>query len=294
MNKTRGNLLLLLTAMIWGAAFSAQSAGMDHVGPWTFNCLRTLIGAMTLTILMPVLDRISGVQKQQVILQKKELLKTGVILGAILCAASMFQQTGIQYTTAGKAGFVTALYVVFVPVGGLLIGKKTNLHVWIAVLIAAAGFWFLSVSGEFAVSTGDWLLLMCSILFAAHILVIDKLAGPLEGIRLSCIQFFISGLLCLVPMIVLEHPQINDVIQAAVPILYAGVLSCGAGYTLQLIGQKYADPVSAGMILSLESVFSVLFGFILLHEMLMPREILGCVLVFAAVLLSQMPVTNKK
>lgn len=201
----------------------------------------------------------------------------------------MFQQTGILYTSVGKAGFLTALYVILVPILGLCIGRKTDAKIWIAACIATAGFYFLSVTREFGIGYGDVLLLMCSLLFAGHILVIDHYGGNVDGVRLSRIQFFTAGLSALIPMFLFEHPSLHDIFQAAVPILYAGVMSSGAGYTLQIIGQKDADPAVAGMILSLESVFSALAGFILLHQILSLRELLGCALVFAAVILAQLP-----
>ena len=288
------NLLLLCTALIWGAAFTAQSAGMEHIGPWTFNCLRSWIAFAMLAVLMPFLDRIrSDVKKPETREEKSKLLIAGVWCGIFLCAASYFQQTGIQYTTAGKAGFLTALYVILVPIIGIFFHRHTEGKVWIAALIACAGFWFLSVTDEISVGYGDCLLLICSVLFAGHILVIDHFAPQCDGVRTSCLQFLTVAVICTVPMLVLEHPDLSSILSAAVPVLYAGVLSSGAGYTLQIIAQKDADPTEAGMILSLESVFSVLAGFIILHETLSIRELSGCALVFAAVILCQLPSKKK-
>lgn len=294
MKRMRSNLLLLTTALIWGAAFVAQAYGTEHIGPWTFNCIRSFIGGFTLIALMPLLD---GIRMDSRVpagaKEKRHHLKAGFFCGVFLCAASMFQQTGIAYTSVGKAGFLTALYVIFVPLLGLFIGRKTSLKVWIAAFIALAGFWFLSVSTQFTVACGDWLILACSLLFAGHILVIDHYSESTDGVRISCIQFFTAAFICLVPMLVFEKPDIKEITAAAIPVLYAGVMSSGAGYTLQILGQKGADPTVAGMILSLESVFSALAGYAFLHQVLSARELLGCALVFAAVILSQLPDTKK-
>ena len=289
MSRLCSNICLLITAMIWGAAFVAQSKGNEYIGPWTFTCLRFMIGGMTLCALMPFLDRVRGIRTEPDSSQKNHLLKAGILCGLFLASASMFQQTGILYTAVGKAGFLTALYVVLVPLLGLLLGQKTQGRVWAAALIAMAGFWFLSVKEGFQIASGDILLVICSILFAGHILVIDRVGAGCDGVRLSCIQFFTASALCLIPMLVIEQPQLSAILDAAVPVLYAGVLSSGAGYTLQIIGQKGTDPAVAGMILSLESVFSALAGFIILHQVLSIRELLGCALVFSAVILAQLP-----
>lgn len=292
-SRMKSNLLLILTALIWGVAFVAQASSMEHIGPWTFTCVRSFIAGFTLCILMPLLDQIrSDVRKPVTDDEKKHLLKAGIVCGVFLCFASMFQQYGILYTTVGKAGFLTALYVVLVPLLGLFLGHQSSVKIWIAAFIALCGFWFLSVRENFTVGFGDLLLVICSLLFAGHILVIDHYGPGTDGIRLSCIQFFTVGVICLVPMI-LEKPSLSDLFKAAVPVLYAGVLSSGAGYTLQILGQKDADPAVAGMILSLESVFSALAGYVLLHQVLSMRELLGCALVFAAVILSQLPGKKK-
>lgn len=242
MSRLCSNICLLITAMIWGAAFVAQSKGNEYIGPWTFTCLRFMIGGVTLCALMPFLDRVRGIRTRPDSSQKNHLLKAGILCGLFLASASMFQQTGILYTTVGKAGFLTALYVVLVPLLGLLLGQKTQGKVWAAALIAMAGFWFLSVKEGFQIASGDILLVICSILFAGHILVIDRVGTGCDGVRLSCIQFFTASALCLIPMLVIEQPQQSAILDAAVPVLYAGVLSSGAGYTLQIIGQKGTDP----------------------------------------------------
>lgn len=291
--RWKNNLLLLLAAFIWGCAFVAQSEGTQYVGPWTFNCLRSLIGGVTLLVLMPAIDKFRGVQKPQGI--QKNLIIGGIACGIVLCAGSMFQQIGIMDTTTGKAGFITALYVILVPILGLVIGHKTRAIVWLGALIALVGFYFLSFAGSASLTlqTGDFYLLICAVLFAVHILVIDHFSF-VDGVRMSCIQFFVAGIICMIGMFIFEKPDLTAIKSAAIPILYAGCLSSGAGYTLQIIGQKNAEPAVASMILSLESVFAALSGFVLLHQTMAATEILGCALIFLAVILAQYPEKQKK
>ena len=295
MNRMKSNLMLLVCAMIWGSAFVAQSSGMEHIGPWTFNAMRSLIGGMTLVALMPFLDKVRHVTVQEKkAMDQKTLLTGGIACGIVLCAASIFQQTGIQYTTVGKAGFLTALYTIAVPVLGMCIGRKTRPLVWICVGISVVGFYFLSMAESLSLSYGDGLVLVGSLLFAVHILIIDHFSPKTDGVRLSCIQFFTAGIISLVPMFLFETPSVTAIISAAVPILYAGVLSSGAGYTLQIVGQKGDDPSVASLIISLESVFSAIFGFLLLHQVLSLKELAGCALIFGAIILSQLPENRKQ
>ena len=295
MNRLKSNLMLLVCAMIWGSAFVAQSSGMEHIGPWTFNASRSLIGGVTLLALMPFLDQVRHVsEKEKKSMDRKTLLTGGIACGIALCAASIFQQTGIQYTTVGKAGFLTALYTIAVPVLGMCIGRKTRALVWLCVGISVVGFYFLSMAESLSLSYGDGLVLAGSLLFAVHILIIDHFSPKTDSVRLSCIQFFTAGIISLVPMFLFETPSFSAIVSAAGPILYAGVLSSGAGYTLQIIGQKGADPSVASLILSLESVFSAIFGFLLLHQVLSLKELVGCALIFGAIILSQLPEKQKE
>lgn len=290
MKKYKSELLLALAAFIWGIAFVAQSVSMDHIGPWTFTCVRNLIAAATLYVLLPVLDKITGTSDGEF---NKKVIVGGIACGLALAIASMFQQTGIQYTTVGKAGFLTALYTVIVPIFSLFLGKKSKWNVYVAVGISIIGMYFLCVNEDFSIAYGDTLVLICAVMFAIHILVIDHFGKGNDGIRMSCIQFLVAGLFCMVGMFVFEKPNISNIIEAAIPILYAGILSSGAGYTLQIVGQKDADPSIAGMILSLESVFAALAGAVLLGEMLSVKEFIGCVLVFGAIILSQIEFKKK-
>ena len=288
--QLRAGLLLTFTALIWGAAFVAQSVGMDYVGPFTYLCSRSTIGGI---VLLPLLK---FTPKSNVSANKnsgKTLIIGGICCGAALFIASIFQQIGIKYTTVGKAGFITSLYMIFVPVIGILLGRKAPKKVWISVIIALIGMYFLCMNGEAGINKGDFLVLICSLGFALHILVIDYFSPKVNAIKMSCIQFWICAAISAIPMIIFEKPHMSDVLAAWAPILYAGALSSGVGYTLQIIAQKDIDPTVASLICSLESVFSVLFGWIILNQKLSGRELFGCVLVFAAVILTQLPSKNK-
>ena len=266
-------ILLFFTAIIWGVAFVAQSVGMDYVGPYTFNAVRSFLGGIVLIPCIFMFCRPKSSAKE--------------LCGLMLFISTTLQQVGIQYTTVAKAGFITALYIVLVPVLGIFIKKKIGLKVWISVVIALAGLYLLCMKGSFSLGKGDFLVLLCSLCFALHILVIDYFTQRVSGVKLSCIQFFITGILSSVLMFLFETPTWAGILAAWLPIFYAGVFSCGVAYTFQIIGQRGTDPTVASLILSLESVVSVLAGWLLLGQSLTPREILGCVLMFGAILLAQ-------
>lgn len=286
---------LLLTAFIWGVAFVAQSVGMDYIEPFTFNCVRSVIGGLVLIPLILILKKINKGKEESVKteeesnLYRKNTVLGGICCGVFLAVASSFQQFGIMHTTVGKAGFITALYIVIVPILGIFMKKKVTPIVWVSSIIAIIGFYMLSISGQVSINKGDLLVLTCAVLFSFHILVIDYFSPKGDSVVISCIQFLTSGVICGICMALFEHPQIPNILAAYVPILYAGVMSCGVAYTLQIVGQKNMDPTVASLILSLESVFSALAGWILLGQKLSTKELLGCVLVFTAVLLAQMP-----
>lgn len=292
--KWKNMLTLLMAAFIWGVAFVAQSVGMDYIGPFTFNGIRCLIGSIVLIPCMVGFDfwkKKSG--EKAVCEDKKTLWKAGILCGVILFAATNAQQIGLQYTTAGKAGFITALYIVLVPIIGIFLKKKTGWNIWISVLIAVVGFYLLCIKDGFALSKGDFYVLICSLVFPFHIWAVNHYAPKVDGVRLSCIQFLVCGVLSMICMFLFESPQIENVLQAWMPLLYAGILSCGVGYTLQIAGQKDFNPTVASLLMSFESVFSVLAGWILLGEALSRREIFGCVLIFAGVILAQIPIGQK-
>lgn len=286
--KTKNAFMLILTAFIWGTAFVAQSVGMDYLGPFTFNGVRSIIGGIALLPCIAFLNRINGVQKKAEG-GRRDLIGGGIACGLLLFAASSLQQMGIQYTTAGKAGFITAFYIVIVPVLGIFLGKKTGWKVWLAVALALAGLYFLCITEKFSVGKGDILIFICALVFSVHILVIDYFSPKVDGVKMSCIQFFVCGIVSLPFMFGLETPRVSAMLAGIVPLLYAGVLSCGVAYTLQIVGQKNVNPAVASLILSLESCFSVLAGWLVLGERLSVREGAGCVLMFAAIILAQLP-----
>lgn len=303
-NSVKNTGMLFLAALIWGFAFVAQSAGMEYVGPFTFNAVRCVIGAI---VLVPVAllykpESISGscddcstevemkAVKRSWFSRNKTLLLGGVSCGIFLGVATNLQQIGIMTTSVGKAGFLTALYIVLVPIAGLFFKKKCPATVWVGVVCSFAGLYLLCMTGgSFSPATGDLLLLGCAIVFTGHILVIDYFAPKVNGVWMSCIQFLVAGIISAVPMIFTETPTWDGIFAAKLPILYAGVMSCGVAYTLQILGQKNYNPTVAVLILSLESCFSVLGGFLILQETLSARELCGCALMFAAIILAQLP-----
>lgn len=288
----KNNILLVLTALIWGCAFVAQSVGMDYVGPFTFNTARFLIGAI---VLLPVIwfmdrQRKTGAEKGA---GQKTLIIGGICCGIALAVASTLQQWGILFTTVGKAGFITAMYIVIVPLLGIFIGKKVRPLIIGCVAIAVVGFYFLCMTESLRLGLGDFLVLLCAIAFSIHILVIDHFSPKVDGVKMSAIQFLTAAIISAVPTLLWEQPVFTEILQAWQPVLYAGVMSCGVAYTLQIIAQKNADPTVASLLLSLESVFSVLAGWVLLGQGLSLKELFGCVLIFCAIILAQLPEKKK-
>lgn len=293
----RNSLLLLLTATIWGVAFVAQSVSMDYIGGFTFNAVRNLIGALTLLPVIKVLDKTHSEaekKRESSASGRKTLLIGGICCGIMLCLASNFQQFGIKYTTVGKAGFITACYIIIVPIIGIFLKKKCSPFIWAAVVMALVGLYLLCITDGFSIGLGDILVLVCAFLFSLHILVIDYFSPKADGVKLSCIQFLVCGILSMIPALILERPQISSILTAWLPILYAGVMSCGVAYTLQVVGQKNVNPTVASLILSLESCISVLAGWVLLDQKLSIKELLGCVIMFAAIILAQLPEKENK
>lgn len=288
----KNNILLVLTALIWGCAFVAQSVGMDYVGPFTFNMTRFLIGAIVLLPVIRFMDRQrkTGAEKGA---GQKTLIIGGICCGIALAVASTLQQWGILFTTVGKAGFITAMYIVIVPLLGIFIGKKVRPLIIGCVAIAVVGFYFLCMTESLRLGLGDFLVLLCAIAFSIHILVIDHFSPKVDGVKMSAIQFLTAAIISAVPTLLWEQPVLTEILQAWQPVLYAGVMSCGVAYTLQIIAQKNADPTVASLLLSLESVFSVLAGWVLLGQGLSLKELFGCVLIFCAIILAQLPEKKK-
>ncbi len=303
MNKKRNIGLLFLAALIWGFAFSAQSVG-NAMGPFTFNSTRCFLGGLVLLPVLALFGRSrSGVKSASDITTdyeparscglKGDNLKAGILCGLLLCIASNLQQVGLSYTSAGKAGFITALYIVFVPVAGIFLKKSCSIQAWIGVAFSVVGMVFLclmdgGVSGGSELK-GDGLVLLCACAFTAHILVIDHYADRVNGVLVSCIQFFVCGVLTAIPAFLFEEPSLTAVTSEPVALLYAGIMSCGVAYTLQIVGQKGVNPTVASLVLCLESVFSVVGGLVILGETMGLYEIIGCVLMFAGIILAQIP-----
>ncbi len=279
-------MLLLLTAIIWGFAFVAQRAGMEHVGPFTFNGVRFALGSLSLLPLLWLRNQKTNTTLTKNLWNKQTLL-AGFFAGTALFVAATFQQIGIVYTTAGKAGFITGLYVIFVPIFGIFIRQSTKINVWIGAVIAATGLYFLSVNEQFRIAFGDGLILVSAFFFAIHILIIGKFSSKVEAIRLSIIQFAACSIFSLITAGFTEEIMLAGILDAAIPILYGGIFSVGIAYTLQVVGQKHAHPSAASIILSLESLFAVAGGWLLLSEQMTARGLFGCGLMLGGMILAQ-------
>ncbi len=303
--QTRNYFLLLITATIWGSGFVAQALGMEHVSPFTFTWARSIIGGLFLLAVIPLLDAWTAKQNQNARApaaaaepqkpaaspwKNPRLWPGGFCCGTALFIAESLQQFGLLYTTVGKAGFLTSLYVVLVPVIGIFIGRRTSLNVWAAVILAVAGLYFLCMKqGEFELSLGDSLVVACAFAFTIHILVIDRFAPLVECVRMSCLQFFVGSVWGFVFMFIFEPPTL-EALRAALPaMLYAGILSNGIAYTLQVVAQNGVHPTIASIILSTESMASVFFGWLIMNESMNARELIGCALMMTAIVLAQLP-----
>lgn len=293
-----GNLLLTLTALIWGTAFVAQRVGMEHIEPLTFTASRMVLAAVAVGLVSLLTAKRGGAPARSpgaAAKARRQTLLGGVCCGAFLAVASIFQQMGVVYTTAGKAGFITAMYMLLVPVINFLLFKKRNTWlVWLAVLVGVAGMYLLCVTGDFRLERGDMLVCVCAVLFSGHILCCDHFAPLGDPVRLSAIQFATAAVFSGAAAFLLETPTWAKVASAAVPILYCGIMSGGVGYTLQIIAQRYTDPTVASLLMSLESVFAAIAGALLLGERMSPRELAGCAVMFAAIVLVQLPLPVRK
>ncbi len=289
MKKVNGSILLLIGAFIWGSTFVAQSKGMDYIGPHTYNAARFLVGTLVLTpvsLYFCKKEKVTNVNYKQCI---KHSIIVGLIIGIPEIIASATQQIGISGTSAAKAGFITALYIVFVPLLGLFFKKKVPWNCWLAVIIALIGFYFLSFTEVNTINQYDLYLVVCAIFFSVQILAVDLLAKDCISVIVTQMMFLVCAIVSIFLMFLLETPSWQQIIDCAGPILYAGVLSCGLGYTFQIIGQKDTNPTVASLIMSLESVFSAISGYIILNNVLSHRELFGCLLIFSGVILSQLP-----
>lgn len=308
-SKLRGSIMLFTTAFIWGSSFVAQKAGMDYIGPFTYNGLRFLIGALVLVPVIVIMDVLKkrkgcgeGAESNEIetcgssenacgVLKNggKTLLAGGLSCGAVLFVGSSLQQIGLVYTSAGKVGFITALYIVLVPILGLFMGQKVRRILWLSVALATVGLYLLCIKTGFTIGKGDLLVIACAFGFALHILIIDHFSPKTDGIKLSCLQFFLAGIFSVPFMVIFETIDWANIYDCRLPILYTAVLSCGVAYTMQILGQKDVEPAVASLILSLESVFAVITGIIVLHEHVSNRELTGCIILFTAIILAQLP-----
>lgn len=301
---TRNSFILLLTATIWGIAFVAQSTGGDAIGPYSFTCIRNIIGSCVLIPVIMLLDKLGLTSNRPENRNDwKTLIIGGICCGTCLAIASILQQLGLYYgASAGKAGFLTTCYILIVPILGLFMKKKCGWNIWIGVLLTLGGLYLLCMGESFSLALSDILILLCAFCFSVHILVIDYFTVRVDGVRMSCIQFITAAVIAAFPMFFIEMGHSAEGIQiwsqafesigAWIPLLYAGICSSGIAYTLQIVGQKDMNPTVASLILSLESVVSVIAGWLLLDEVMGMREISGCVLIFIAIILAQLPVNQ--
>lgn len=295
MKNTKKTLLLLLVAMIWGTAFVAQSKGMDYVEPFTYCAMRMLLGGVMLIPVIMVLDtRRSDEERQRIRNNRKTQLLGGMFCGIVICISSMFQQFGVKYTTVGKASFITALYIVIVPIISIFMKKHVSNLAAVSVVLAVAGFYLLCISKTSGIQSGDLLVLICAVCFSMHIIIIDYFSPRVDGVRMACMQFLVCGVISLVGMVLFEHPSFEAIWNCRAAIGYSGIMSCGVAYTLQIIAQKDVNPTVASLLMSLESVFGAIAGYFILDETFTKRQFVGCVIIFAAVILAQIPEKEKK
>ncbi len=299
MNKSAlNNILLLTTAFIWGAGFVGQRAGMEFIEPLTFNCVRSFLGAFSLLFLIIIFKIKKGPnRKMNKWEERRYMFKAGILCGLALFFASSIQQIGMVYTSASKAGFISSMYIIIVPIISIFLKKKIPSTVWLGVILGAFGLYFLCAAGVkeggiSAVGFGDILIMVSAFLYSIHILVIDYFAPKVDSVKLSCVQFFVVGLVSIIPVFIFETPVLEKIVECRWALLFTGVVSCGIAYTLQIVAQKNTNPAIASLLLSFESVFAVLTGYLILHEVLTLKEILGCILMFAAVIIAQ--IKNKQ
>ncbi len=298
-NQVRQVVFPILAAFIWGTAFVAQDMCADSIGAFTFNATRYFIAVLALLVVILIKDGLAKDKPSLSPIQKKaankQLWLGGLCCGTALAVASNFQQAGmVAGTDSGKAGFLTALYVVLVPLFGLFFKRKVNLSTWIAVVLSVVALYLLCIKGEFSLAPGDLLILVCAVCFAVHILVIDHFTAYCDGVKLSCIQFLFAGIISAICMFIFETVDFAAIWSCIMPLLYVGIFSCGVGYTLQILAQKDSNPTVVTILLSLESVFAVIAGAIILKQQMSVREYIGCAVMFAAVILAQIEFPSKK
>lgn len=292
--ELKGTVFLLLAAIIWGYALVAQKAGADNLGPLTFSAIRCTLGSLSLVPLFIFLDKKKTPEQKAAEDNGKTLLQGGLICGVIVLTCTLLQQIGIAHTSVGKSSFITALYIVFVPVAGIFLRRKVELRVWIAVVIAVIGFYLMCMTEGFsAINKGDLMMLMSAFCYAAHIYAVDYFADKIDSVKFSSMQYLFTGIVCSVLAFFLEDASLADVKAATIPLLYAGICSCGMGCTFQVIGQKYVSPAKTSLLLSSETIFAMTAGMIFFGEFFTVKEYVGCALIFSAIILSQITFSGK-
>ncbi len=283
----KSDSLLLLAAFIWGTTFIAQKYGMEHLGPMTYNALRFAVGSLTLLPIILVFRR--GDRVENAGGNRRLLLWGGLLAGLALFGGASMQQMGLMYTTAGKASFITCLYIVLVPIAGLFLGHRCGPAVWAGTVLAVAGLYLLSVRESFTIGRGDLLVLIGALFWTIHVLLIDYLAKRANPIHIACIQFLACSVLSLLPAVAFEKIALSAIVPVTIPILYGGILSAGVAFTLQVVCQRTSPPSHAVIVMSLETVFAALSGYLILHERFTPRDLLGCALMFSGLMVVQLP-----
>lgn len=295
---TKGNLLLLTAAIVWGCSLVAQKAGLEHLGPFWFTALRCLLGGL---VMIPIVFFMEKKKQQEFDMsdeeaglvqkyEKKEAVKAAICCGTLVGILIMFQQFGLPYTTVGKAGFITALYILITPIIGIFLGKKTTKVLWIGVAIGLVGMYMLCLyEGIQAITLGDVMMLGSAFFCSVHLHTIDHFVKKVDPVKLTCSQFIVAGIICIVPAVIFENISWKALTDCALPLMYASVFSCAVGYTLQTVGQKSTSPNMACLLLSLETVFALFAGWIFFGEVLSGHEYIGCTLMFAAIMISQLP-----
>lgn len=294
--RLKSNIMLLIAALIWGTAFVAQRAGVDVLHPCTYNGIRNFVGCLALMPVILFMDHTSKKKGTYIKDNPQTLILGGIVCGVILFTASTLQTMALVDADEGKAGFMTALYLIIVPIIGIFIGRKIRPVIWISVALATAGLYFLCVKEgtRFSFNKSELLLLACAFIFALHILAIDYFSPKVNGVKLSFLQFFVVGIISLVYIIAVDRPSLGDIVKCAIPILYAGVMSSGVAYTLQIIGQKGAEPAVASIIMSMESLFALLAGIIISGNEPTFRALTGCGFMLVAIILVELPERKKK
>lgn len=297
MKINKGNIFLLMSAIVWGLGLVSQQAGMEYLGPFSFTAVRCTLGGVSMLPLVWVLDRKKAPEVKAAEAPLKDTLKAAFFCSLALITVIISQQYGLLHTTVGKAGFITATYILMTPVSGIFLGKKVQKNIWVAVAVALVAMYILCLRDGFSgLNLGDMLMLVAAVAYTTHIHLIDGFVNRMDAVKLSCYQFIMVGLMSFLPAFILEGSTftVQNILLSGIPILYAGIFSCAVGYTFQVLGQKFTDPNTASLLLSTETVFTLLAGWLILNEVMAPAEYLGCVIMFVAIIIAQLPQKSEK